>query len=217
VRYIDPDGRESAEDANKRVAYVEAQRKHQEMNQIGQLSSGTASWLMQHTPWNSAPLGTSDTVGAHGCKATGAAKIASSMTGMNITPDIMASYADSSGNLSQEAISKAISDYSDKPVITDYWEKGLNADRLSKIRNNPSGKVFILARVTLGGGLGEHWVVLQDYMLNSDGIIHYLVNGTSVNDYGTVDNGGAARIFTSGSNDNSARKGTVNKIETYQQ
>lgn len=173
---------------------------------------------MQNTPWNTSYLGTSsDTVEKYGCKATAAAKMVSSMTGSNVTPDIMATYADSSGNLSQAAIAQAISDYSDKPVTTDYWQKQLNADRLSTIKRNISGKTFVLARAIIGGGLGEHWVVLQDFSINPDGTINYSINGTSNNDYGTTDNGGVDRSFTSGSNDNSTRKATVDKIETYQQ
>jgi hypothetical protein len=59
----------------------------------------------------------------------------------------------------------------------------------------------------LGGGLGEHWVVVEGYSVDANGIINYTVNGTSIND--------AGKTYTSGLNNDSTTTGTINRIETY--
>jgi hypothetical protein len=91
-------------------------------------------------------------------------------------------------------------------VTTDYWELKLNAQTLNNIRNG-RGTTFILGRADVGGGVGEHWVVIEDYSVDRDGTITYTVRGTSNRD--------DKRTYTSGPNNDSEFIGQINRIETY--
>jgi len=86
-------------------------------------------------------------------------------------------------------------------VKVDYWEKKLNADTLNNIKNNTEGTTYILGRANVGGGIGEHWVVIEAHTVGKDGTITYTVNGTSDFDTG--------RTYTSGPSADD-RSGTIN-------
>jgi hypothetical protein len=71
---------------------------------------------------------------------------------------------------------------------------------------------YILGKSNLGGNLGPHWVVIEDFSVSSTAdkkIITYSTNGTSIFDYSP-----SRRNFTS-DNSSNERSGTIIKIETY--
>jgi RHS repeat-associated protein len=182
------------------------------VNNIGKISGVYAEYRMQDNQWTTDPLGSS-TIGKLGCKVTSAAQLVSTIIGEEMTPSMIASkLADANGNLSQAAIAGVLAQ-NDITVVPDYWEKQLNIDTLNNIKNNNEGVTYILGRADIGGGVGEHWVTIEDFSIDANGMIIYEVNGSSRNDDGNSTRG--PRQFTSGSNNNSARIGTINRIETY--
>jgi RHS repeat-associated protein len=170
---------------------------------FGTIDSPYDSYRKQDERWVDKPLG-STTIGEEGCKVTGASQIVSTITGKDVTPVQMARYADEKGNLTQDSIVRAITD-NGGTVIPDHWEKQLNAQTLSNIKNG-EGTTYVFGKAYLGV-YGEHWVVITDYSVDKDGTITYTYNETSIYDTG--------RTFTSGSNNNDSNIGTVVRIETY--
>jgi len=171
---------------------------------IGTIHTPYRGYKKQDEDWADDVLGSS-TIGEIGCKVTGASQILSTITGNKITPSEVAEKAYENGNLSQAAIADKI-EANGLTVTTDYYEKQLNIKTLDKIRESEE-ITYILGRADVGGGIGEHWVVIENYSVSPNGTITYKVNGTSINDKG--------RVFTSGPNNNDKKIGTINRIETY--
>jgi RHS repeat-associated protein len=174
-------------------------------NNIGQIDEAYRGYRMQNSDWASTEIGNT-TIGAEGCKVTGASQIISTITGTAVTPDLLSELTDSNGNLSQNAITKEITDRG-ITVISDFWQNQLNINTLNTIKNDSSGTTYILVKANVGGGIGQHWVIIENFSAGPDGTITYTVNGTS--------NGDTGRTYTSGSNNNSSSQGTIIRIETY--
>jgi hypothetical protein len=72
---------------------------------------------------------------------------------------------------------------------------------------------------SLSGGilltLTDHWVVVEDYSVLKSGIINYDIVPSSINDTGNAGNGYIERSFTSGSTNNSKRKGKIDMIQVF--
>lgn len=89
-------------------------------------------------------------------------------------------------------------------------EKTLGHAILKELKEDEDYIHYILGRAQIGGGLGQHWVVIEDYSVTEQGVIRYECVGSSDND--------AGREFTS---DPNAASGTnkklacVDKIEVY--
>jgi RHS repeat-associated protein len=200
---------------NDPINFVDPRGLSPSDNNIGQIPAPYNDWRIQNDLWAEITIGPY-TIGQSGCKVIAAAQVVSAIAGTEVTPAMMAGYVDNEGNLSQAEILKAISDNAPGTQVTpDYWEKKLDANRLNTIKSNSSGATYIIAKAIIGGGIGEHYVVVTDYEVNADGKIEYTVSGSSINDYGTINNGGQDRTFTSGSNNNSVSQATVVRIETY--
>ena len=179
------------------------------LSSIGQIPAPYNTFRMQKGGWEKILLGPKNTpsnikIEKEGCKVVGVSQIISTILGRAITPDVVALEADKNGFLTQEAI-VALMIANGINVKVDHWEKQLNAETLNNIRDG-EGITFILGRAELGGGYGEHWVVITGYSVDTNGIINYTVNGTSENDEG--------RIYTSGDS-STVKEGKINRIETY--
>ena len=120
-------------------------------------------------------------------------------------------YVDDNGNLSQQGIMNAMGRANPSvEVKPDYFEKTLGHAILKELKEDEDYIHYILGRAQIGGGLGQHWVVIEDYSVTEQGVIRYECVGSSDND--------AGREFTS---DPNAASGTnkklacVDKIEVY--
>ena len=179
---------------------------------IGLPMSPFNEYRMQDTSWADINIGDNYTIGnnegtniAAGCKIVAASQMVSTIVGDEITPDIIATWTDTNGGLFRAAIADELTKRKVN-VETDYWQNQLNSQTLDNIRSS-EGTTYILGHANIGGGLGDHWVLITDYTVGSNGTITYTVNPSSNNDIG--------RTFTSGSNYNSKRYATVDRIETY--
>ncbi len=120
-------------------------------------------------------------------------------------------YVDDNGNLSQQGIMNAMGRVNPSVEVKhDYFEKTLGHAILKELKEDEDYIHYILGRAQIGGGLGQHWVVIEDYSVTEQGVIRYECVGSSDND--------AGREFTS---DPNAASGTnkklacVDKIEVY--
>ena len=178
--------------------------------------------------WKDLPLAPG-TMEKYGCKITAAAKIVCTITGngsfdparfLGMDSNIQGTegpgltfekYVDDNGNLSQEGIMNAMGRANPSvEVKPDYFEKTLGHAILKELKEDEDYIHYILGRAQIGGGLGQHWVVIEDYSVTEKGVIRYECIGSSNND--------AGREFTS---DTNAASGTnkklawVDKIEVY--
>jgi RHS repeat-associated protein len=172
---------------------------------IGQISA-EYDYTQQDAQWKDEKLGTSTiSVEKEGCKVTAAAEIISTILDETVNPGNVAKNTDGGGFLTQAAVANRME--SEGIIIeTDYWEKGLTPEKLTEIKNSED-TVYIIAKADLGGGLGEHWVVITDVNC-VNGVVTYTVSGTSVNDKG--------RVYSSMyALNNTGRYGVITKIETY--
>jgi RHS repeat-associated protein len=200
VNYTDPFGLTASDVRNSAPA-----------SNIGQIPDEYGGVRMQDDNLAKTELGDS-TIGKSGCKVVGASQILGSIVGKEISPADIAEKYTTNGDLSRDAIVKAAAD-AGVAVTADYWENQLTADKLNEIKNNSGGTTYILGKADVGGGIGSHWVPVTDFSVGQNGTITYTVNGTSVND--DANSAGVARTFSSGSNHDSQREGTIVRIETY--
>lgn len=103
------------------------------------------------------------------------------------------------------AIKKANPNITVKP---DYFEKQLNESTLKKLKTDSKYIHYILGRAQIGGGLGQHWVNIENYEILKNGTIEYKIIPSSKND--------AGRIFTSNlAFATDSKKAYIDKIEVY--
>ncbi|GMO53192.1 MAG: hypothetical protein Pg6C_19420 [Treponemataceae bacterium] len=181
---------------------------------IGKIDS-QFDYVQQDSSWKDFKLGSSDiTVEKEGCKVTAVAQVISTILDTKIDPGKIATSADENGNLSQQSVVARMAKEG-IAVKADYFEKTLTAETLNAIKNS-ADTTYIIAKVAVGGGLGTHFVVVEDFYVDEkSGIITYSTNGTSLND-GAYGNNSSPRTYSStyAFND-SKRYGVVVKIETY--
>lgn len=121
-----------------------------------------------------------------GCKMEGTSKIASEITGKNISIfDVNNTFdANKDGLMTREEIEAGIKKNlpEGKTLTTDYFEKTLNIDTFADI-SNMDGVTYILARAEKVHG-GQHWIVVEGVSKNEYGQYEFSYNGTSANDAG---------------------------------
>ena len=193
---------------------------------FGKIDSNYRGWIQQDDKWADNFLSNEEDeeniMGKQGCKVVAAAKMICTILGNDSfdPPRFIADgnrIVDSDGNLSQaaiigaikNAIAEAIPDAASRPEIkSDYFENQLNETVLKKLKNDPEYLNYILGRAHVGGSVGQHWVVIEDYTVLPDGTIEYQVVGSSKKDEG--------RIFRSDPNfATDSKKAYINKIEIY--
>lgn len=155
-----------------------------------------------------------NTMAKQGCKVIAAAKILCTIMGNeDFDPSRFIEeenrIVDSEGNLSKENIIEALENAKSAPEVKlECFEWPLNEADLKELKHDPDYVHYILAHAWLGGGLGQHWVVIEDYTVLPDGTIEYQVVGSSKKDEG--------RIFRSDPNfATDSKKAYINKIEIY--
>ena len=193
---------------------------------FGKIDSNYRGWTQQDDKWAdnflSNEVDEENIMGKQGCKVVAAAKMICTILGNDSfdPPRFIADgnrIVDSDGNLSQaaiigaikNAIAEAIPDAASRSEIkSDYFENQLNETVLKKLKNDPEYLNYILGRAHVGGSVGQHWVVIEDYTVLPDGTIEYQVVGSSKKDEG--------RIFRSDPNfATDSKKAYINKIEIY--
>ena len=195
---------------------------------FGKIAGDYRNWTQQNSQWKDLPLAPG-TMEKYGCKITAAAKIVCTITGngsfdparfLGMDSNIQGTegpglafekYVDDNGNLSQQGIMNAMGRANQSVEVKhDYFEKTLGHAILKELKEDEDYIHYILGRAQIGGGLGQHWVVIEDYSVTEQGVIRYECVGSSDND--------AGREFTS---DPNAASGTnkklacVDKIEVY--
>ena len=195
---------------------------------FGKIAGDYRNWTQQNSQWKDLPLAPG-TMEKYGCKITAAAKIVCTITGngsfdparfLGMDSNIQGTegpslafekYVDDNGNLSQQGIMNAMGRANPSVEVKhDYFEKTLGHAILKELKEDEDYIHYILGRAQIGGGLGQHWVVIEDYSVTEQGVIRYECVGSSDND--------AGREFTS---DPNAASGTnkklacVDKIEVY--
>lgn len=210
-------------------AETPAERNAEEETKVygfGKIDSNYRGWTQQDDKWADNFLSNEEDeeniMGKQGCKVVAAAKMICTILGNDSfdPPRFIADgnrIVDSDGNLSQaaiigaikNAIAEAIPDAASRPEIkSDYFENQLNETVLKKLKNDPEYLNYILGRAHVGGSVGQHWVVIEDYTVLPDGTIEYQVVGSSKKDEG--------RIFRSDPNfATDSKKAYINKIEIY--
>ena len=110
-----------------------------------------------------------------GCKIVAMAKIFAAMyEDENITPETMIEYLDSNGNLDDKSLQSKYPDYKVTTVTA-------NQIATYDIPENS----YIIGKAILGGGLGEHFVVIKKIdinEINGNTVINYDFDRTSKND-----------------------------------
>ena len=210
------------------AAVDEAEVETEDVYGFGKIAGDYRNWTQQNSQWKDLPLAPG-TMEKYGCKITAAAKIVCTITGngsfdparfLGMDSNIQGTegpgltfekYVDDNGNLSQEGIMNAMGRANPSvEVKPDYFEKTLGHAILKELKEDEDYIHYILGRAQIGGGLGQHWVVIEDYSVTEKGVIRYECIGSSNND--------AGREFTS---DTNAASGTnkklawVDKIEVY--
>ena len=150
-----------------------------------------------------------------GCKEAGAAKIGSEILGENVSLMTIQNKCDlnKDGNLSAAEIATGLNDMLDEKYGDIYdinYEdilSGISKDKLIEISNKSDTYVLGFAENCHGG----HWVVLEGFSQDSNGIITFNYDGTSVND--TVNN----RTFVLGvqNESTSSESYSITRIQTF--
>ena len=157
---------------------------------------------------------TDNTMAKQGCKVIAAAKILCTIMGNDsFNPSKLIKgenrIVDPDGNLSKEAIAGALENAKSAPEVKlECFEWPLNKADLEELKHDPDYVHYILAHAWLGGGFGQHWVVIEDYTVLPDGTLEYQVIRSSKNDEG--------RIFRSDPDfATDDKKAYINKIEVF--
>ena len=122
---------------------------------------------------------TDNTMAKQGCKVIAAAKILCTIMGNeDFDPSKFIEgenrIVDSEGNLSKENIIEALENAKSAPEVKlECFEWPLNETVLKKLKNDPEYLNYILGRAHVGGSVGQHWVVIEDYTVLPDGTIEY--------------------------------------------
>ena len=183
---------------------------------FGKVNEMYRNWNQQDAAWKALLLSNdeNDTMSLHGCKIVAAAKLVCSVSNNSeFSPkrfvDKNDRIIDKNGNLSQTEIMTAIKKANPNIVVkADYFEKQLNESTLKRLKKDSEYEHYILGRANVGGGLGQHWVVIEDYKVLPNGTIEYKIVPSSKNDSG--------RVFTSDPKfATDKKKACINKIEVY--
>ncbi len=183
---------------------------------FGKVNEMYRNWNQQDAGWKALLLSNdeNDTMSLHGCKIVAAAKLVCSVSNNSeFSPkrfvDKNDRIIDKNGNLSQTEIMTAIKKANPNIVVkADYFEKQLNESTLKRLKKDSEYEHYILGRANIGGGLGQHWVVIEDYKVLPNGTIEYKIVPSSKNDSG--------RVFTSDPKfATDKKKACINKIEVY--
>lgn len=183
---------------------------------FGKIAVPYRDWKQQDDEWKNEKLSNAagDTMEKHGCKVVSAARLVCTISKNNkFTPNRFTSkkdkIVDSNGDLSQSAIMSAIKKANSNIVVkSDYFEKQLNESTLKNLKKDSKYIHYILGRAYIGGGLGQHWVNIEDYTVLGNGVIEYKIVPSSKNDTG--------RVFRSNSSfATDTKKAYINKIEVY--
>ena len=175
---------------------------------FGKIDSNYRGWLQQDDEWAEKSLSLNDknnennkktededtdnTMAKQGCKVIAAAKILCTIMGNDsFAPSEFIEgenrIVDSEGNLSKENIIEALENAKSAPEVKlECFEWPLNEADLKELKHDPDYVHYILAHAWLGGGFGQHWVVIEDYTVLSDGTLEYQVVGSSENDEGRI-------------------------------
>ncbi|MDO5774989.1 MAG: hypothetical protein Q4P16_11830, partial [Spirochaetales bacterium] len=183
---------------------------------FGKITEMYRNWRQQDDAWKALLLSNdeNDTMSLHGCKIVAAAKLVCSVSKNNkFSPNRFVDkndrIIDKNGNISQAEIMTAIKKANPNIAVkADYFEKQLNESTLKNLKKDPEHIHYILGRANIGGGLGQHWVVIEDYKVLPTGTIEYKIVPSSKNDSG--------RVFTSDPKfATDQKKACINKIEVY--
>lgn len=183
---------------------------------FGKIEASYRNWKQQDDEWKNEKLSdvAGDTMEKYGCKVVSAAKLVCTISQNNkFTPNRFTNkkdkIVDGNGDLSQSAIMSSIKKANPDIVVKfDYFEKQLNESTLKNLKKDPEHIHYILGRANIGGGLGQHWVVIEDYKVLPNGTIEYKIVPSSKNDSG--------RVFTSDPKfATDQKKACINKIEVY--
>ena len=183
---------------------------------FGKIATPYRDWKQQDDEWKNEKLSNAagDTMEKHGCKVVSAARLVCTISKNNkFTPNRFTNkkdkIVDSNGDLSQSGIMSSIKKANPNIVVkSDYFEKHLNESTLKNLKKDSKYIHYILGRAYIGGGLGQHWVNIEDYTVLGNGVIEYKILPSSKND--------AGRIFRSNSTfATDTKKAYINKIEVY--
>lgn len=183
---------------------------------FGKIAAAYRDWKQQNDEWKNEKLSNAagDTMEKHGYKVVSAARLVCTIAKNNkFTPNRFTNkkdkIVDGNGDLSQSAIMGAIKKANPNIVVkSDYFEKQLNESTLKNLKKDSKYIHYILGRAYIGGGLGQHWVNIEDYTVLGNGGIEYKIVPSSKND--------AGRIFRSDSSfATDTKKAYINKIEVY--
>ena len=174
------------------------------------------NWRQQDAAWGALLLSNdkNDTMSLHGCKIVASLKLVCSLSKNNeFSPNRFVDeddrIIDKNGNLSQSEILSAIKKANPNIAVkTDYFEKQLNESTLKELKKDSEYEHYILGRANIGGGLGQHWVVIEDYTVLPNGTIEYKIVPSSKHDSGRGSTSDP-KFATD------QKKAYINKIEVY--
>ena len=217
--FIENNSQASSEESSQidRKNPTETENNREEiLYDFGKIEASYRNWKQQDDEWKNEKLSNAagDTMEKHGCKVVSAAKLVCTISQNNkFTPNRFTNkkdkIVDGNGDLSQSAIMSSIKKANPDIVVKfDYFEKQLNESTLKRLKKDSEYIHYILGRANIGGGLGQHWVVIEDYKVLPNGTIEYKIVPSSKND--------AGRVFTSDPKfATDTKKACINKIEVY--
>ena len=217
--FIENNSQASSEESSQidRKNPTETENNREEiLYDFGKIEASYRNWKQQDDEWKNEKLSNAagDTMEKHGCKVVSAAKLVCTISQNNkFTPNRFTNkkdkIVDGNGDLSQSAIMSSIKKANPDIVVKfDYFEKQLNESTLKRLKKDSEYIHYILGRANIGGGLGQHWVVIEDYKVLPNGTIEYKIVPSSKNDTG--------RVFTSDPKfATDQKKACINKIEVY--
>ena len=112
-------------------------------------------YVMQDAKWGHITLGNSaDTVGKYGCKATAIAEIISTILDEKVTPDLIAAFADTKGNLNPDDVLKVMETFGIHAERQTVTKSSTIVDDLQAIAGEST---YFLAQMDVGNKIGQHW------------------------------------------------------------
>lgn len=151
-----------------------------------------------------------NTFSKDGCKMAGAAKIASEITGENVSLLDVNSKFDSNkdGLLTQKEIETGLESLlgEEYDVKSDFWKVQLSPEKLNEISSaDDANTTYVLGFSE--DCYGGHWIVLEGWSINNNGQVQFNYDGTSDNDIG--------RTYVLGASDSSKKIYGINEIQTF--
>jgi len=158
-----------------------------------------------------------NTFSKDGCKMAGAAKIASEITGENVSLLDVNNKFDSNkdGLLTQKEIETGLESLlgEEYDVKSDFWKVQLSPEKLNEISSaDDANTTYVLGKADFGdlnndGKTDYHWIVLEGWSMNSNGQIQFNYDGTSDNDVG--------RTYILGESDFNNKVYGIKEIQTF--